>query len=60
MWTKTTRSQHDREHLRYGSDLTDQEWKLLAPLLPPNAKTGRPRQWPMREMINALFYVLRS
>jgi transposase len=60
MWTKTTRSQHDREHLRYGSDLTDQEWQLLAPLLPPTANTGRPRHWPMREMLNALFYVLRS
>jgi transposase len=60
MWTKTTRLQHDRRHLRYGSDLTDAEWQLLMPLLPPAASTGRPRQWPMREMINALFYVMRS
>jgi|SRR5271170_1118462 len=60
MWTKTTRSQHDREHLRYSSDLTDNEWELLTPLLPPAADTGRPRQWPMREIVNALFYVLRG
>lgn len=60
MWTKTTRSQHDREHLRYSSDLTDAEWQLLEPLLPAPAHTGRPREWPMREMINALFYVLRG
>jgi transposase len=60
MWTETTRSQHDREHLRYSSDLTDKEWELLAPLLPPPAETGRPRQWPMREIINALSYVLRG
>ena len=60
MWTETTRSRHDREDLRYGSDLTDAEWELLAPLLPAAAKTGRPRGWPMREMVNALFYVLRS
>ena len=60
MWTKTTRLQHDRRHLRYGSDLTDAEWQLLMPLLPPAASTGRPRQWPMREMVNALFYVMRS
>ncbi len=60
MWTQTTRLQHDREYLRYGSDLTDKEWQLLAPLLPPNARTGRPRHWPMREILNALFYVLRS
>lgn len=60
MWTKTTRSRHDREHLRYPSDLTDKEWHLLKPLLPRPAETGRPRQWPMREIINALFYVLRG
>jgi hypothetical protein len=60
MWTKTTRLQHDRRHLRYGSDLTDAEWQLPMPLLPPTASIGRPRQWPMREMINALFYVMRS
>jgi putative transposase len=60
MWTKTTRAQHARDRLRYGSDLTDQEWELLAPLLPLPAETGRPRQWPMREIINALFYVLRG
>ena len=55
-----TRTLHDRDHLRYGSDLTDEEWQILAPLLPPPAQTGRPREWPMREMLNAIFYVLRS
>ncbi len=54
MWTPVTRSQHDREHLRYGSDLTDEEWALLEPLLPPTAATGRPRRWPMREVMNGL------
>ena len=39
MWTKTSRLQHDRRHLRYGSDLTDAEWQLLMPLLPPVAST---------------------
>jgi transposase len=29
-------------------------------LLPPPKKTGRPRRWPMREIMNAIFYVLRS
>src|ERR1700678_3151401 len=60
MWTPETRARHNRDHLRYGSDLTDEEWQLLAPLLPPPAKTGRHRQWPMREMLTAIFYVLRS
>jgi transposase len=60
MWTPITRRQHSREHLRYGSDLTDAEWAIIAPLLPAAGKTGRPRRWPMRDIINAILYVLRS
>ena len=60
MWTPTTRRQHSRDHLRYGSDLTDEEWEIIVPFMPPAAKTGRPRQWPMREIMNAIFYMLRA
>lgn len=60
MWTPTTRRQHSRDHLRYGSDLTDAEWEIIAPFMPPPARTGRPREWPMREIMNAIFYVLRA
>ena len=60
MWTPTTRREHSRDHLRYGSDLTDAEWEIIAPFLPPPRRTGRPRRWPMREIVNAIFYVLRS
>ena len=60
MWTPTTRQQHNRDHLRYGSDLSDAEWKIIAPFMPPPARTGRPRRWPMREIVNAIFYVLRG
>ena len=60
MWTPETRAEHDRDDLRYPSDLTDAEWQLLAPLLPPPAETGRRRSWPMRELMNALFFVLRG
>jgi len=60
VWTPETRTRHNRDHLRYGSDLSDQEWQLISPLLPPPAKTGRRRVWPMREVLNAIFYVLRS
>jgi transposase len=60
MWTPTTRARHARDHLRYGSDVTDEEWRLLAPFLPPPAATGRHRAWPLREVVNAIFYVLRS
>lgn len=60
MWTPTTRRQHSRPGLRYGSDLTDPEWKVLSPLLPSEADRGRKRAWPMREIINAICYVLRG
>jgi len=60
MWTAGTRVEHDRDDLRYPSDLTDAEWQILAPLLPPPAGTGRHRYWPMREVMNAIFFVLRG
>ena len=55
-----TRRRHTREHLRYASDVSDEEWALLEPHLPAPCLTGRPRAWPMREIVNAIFYVLRS
>jgi transposase len=60
MWTPATRRQHSRLELRYGSDLTDAEWLILSPFLPANATCGRKRAWPMREVINAICYVLRG
>lgn len=60
MWTPATREQHNRDHLRYGSDVSDAEWEIIAPFMPPPAGTGRPREWTMREIMNAIFYVLRS
>ena len=44
----------------YPSDLTDEEWTLLKPLIPPAKPGGRPRRWEMREILNAIFYALRS
>src|SRR5215203_1074727 len=60
MWTPTTRRQHNREGLRYETDLTDAEWALVEPLMPKPCKCGRPRAWPLREIMNAIFYVLRG
>ena len=60
MWTPDTRAEHDRDDLRYPSDLTDAEWQVLAPLFPRPATTGRHRAWPMRELINAMFFILRG
>jgi transposase len=60
MWTPDTRLEHDRDGLRYPSDLTGEEWQILAPLLPLPARTGRHRSWDIREVINAIFFVLRG
>jgi transposase len=60
MWTPTTRAQHSRAGLRYGSDPTDAEWAILEPLLPPPRPRGRKRKWTMRQIVSAIFYALRS
>ena len=60
MWTPTTRKQHSRRTTRYQTDLTDEEWRVIEPHLPAAKSTGRPRAWPMREIINGIFYVMRS
>jgi len=44
----------------YPSDLTDDEWHELAPLLPPPKPGGRPRAVDLREVIDGILYVLRS
>ena len=60
MWTPTTRLQHNRPVTRYQTDLTDAEWRVIAPYLPKPCATGRPREWPMREIVNGIFYVMRA
>lgn len=60
VWTKTTRAQHARDHLRYASDLTAAEWALLAPQLPPPAAQGRPRTTDLRAVVEALLYILAT
>lgn len=44
----------------YPSDLSDQEWAFLEPLIPPEKPDGRPRQVEMRQILNAIFYLLRA
>ena len=43
----------------YSSSLTDKEWTIIAPLLPEKTG-GRPRIWSWRELLNAIFYIVRS
>ena len=44
----------------YPSDLSDQEWEIIAPLLPQVKGFGHPRTTDLREVVNAIFYVIRS
>jgi transposase len=60
MWTPATRRQHSRAGLRSETDLTDEEWRLVEPLLPAPKRTGRPLRWPLREIFNEIFYVMRG
>ena len=46
--------------LTYTTDLTDEAWQILEPLLPPEKSGGRPRKYPMREVMNGIQYVLRG
>jgi putative transposase len=45
---------------RYPSDLTDEEWRACAPLLPRPARSGRKRTTDLREVLNAIRYMVRS
>jgi putative transposase len=49
-----------RQRLPYTTDLTDEEWQILKPLLPPAKSGGRPRRYPRREVLNGIQYVLRA
>ena len=56
-WTEITRPHYVREGLRYASDLTEAEWKLIAPFMPPPSSIGRPRSTDLRAVVNAIFYM---
>jgi len=44
----------------YPTDLSDAEWRILAPLVPAPAPNGRPADYERREIVNAILYVLRA
>src|SRR5215204_1505653 len=60
MWTPAAGAQLARSALPYATSLTDAEWALVAPFLPAPAKTGRPRRWSLRAILDAILYVLRT
>jgi transposase len=60
MWKPEHRLANDRRGRRYPSDLSDAEWALVAPLIPPARRGGRRRSIDEREVLNAIFYVLAT
>ena len=58
MWTNENRGRYDRRGLRYPSDLTDAEWEIIAPLIPPAKRGGNKRTVVVREVVNGLMYIL--
>ena len=57
MWTTQNRTRYDRSGLRYPSDLTDEEWALVEPEIPPAKRGGNRRTVDVRAVIDGLMYV---
>jgi transposase len=60
LWTDENRARYDRGKLRYPSDLTDAEWELVRPCIPPCKRGGRQRTVDLREVVNGVMYVLST
>src|SRR4051794_41319546 len=60
MWTEITRPQYLRKGLRYASDVTEAEWRMIEPRLPAPRRLGRPRKTALLAVVNALFYIART
>ena len=60
MWTHENRPKYNRDHLRYPSDLTDDEWAYVEPLIPPAKPGGGKRRTDMRAVMNGVMYVLST
>jgi transposase len=59
-WTKITRAQYLRNGLRYASDMTDAEWRLIARRMPPRCRLGRPREVDLRKVVEAILFILST
>ena len=57
-WDEATQIKYTRPRERYETDLTETEWELIEPLLPPPMPRGRPRKTDLRAVVNAIQYLL--
>lgn len=60
MWTPESRARHCRGGQRYPSDLSDEEWAVIAPLIPPGRRGGRRRSVDVRAVLDGVLYVLET
>jgi transposase len=60
MWTDENRARYDRSKLRYPSDLNDQEWSLIEPLIPPAKPGGNRRTVIVRDVVDGVMYILST
>src|ERR1700735_3015531 len=60
MWPRETRRPYDRSGRPYETDLTDDEWAEIAPLIPPAKPGGNKRSVNLREVVNGLTYILST
>jgi transposase len=66
MWTQENRARYDRSKLRYPSDLTDEEWAIIAPVdrlwrsTPPAKPGGNKRSIDVRAVVNGVMYILAT
>jgi putative transposase len=60
VWTNENHGRYDRSKLRYPSDVTDEEWTFIRPLIPPAKRGGNKRTVNEREVVNGLMYILST
>ena len=60
MWTTENRGRYDRSKQRYPSDLTDEEWSLVEPLIPAAKRGGNKRTVDIRAIVDGTMYSLRT
>jgi len=60
MWTAENRPRYNRDKLRYPSDLTNEEWALVEPLIPPGKRGGGKRTVVMRNVVDGVMYILST
>ena len=60
MWTTENRARYDCSHLRYESDLTDDEWAEIEQQIPPAKRGGSKRTVNVREVVNGIMYILST